>query len=431
MKRKVIATILLLACPVILGSCKYISDKITVTPETSESAVTEQTMPFQTERETDVQGNTSGEQKTIYETVRMYKEQNVSRGIKYDQLTQNEKDAYDQICTGLSKHDDDIEISIEIDRDSLCRIYEAILTTEEKSMYDPMRRYSCSYIEDTGKITKVVPVYSYSEEEGENIKAEVEAAADKVINMIDYQMTDVDKIRLFHDYIIKNCTYYSDILNYSDEEIENIMDESNYDNAYGVLVEKKAVCEGYARAFRYLCQKSGIACELISGSGSGEQHMWNVVCVDNQWYHIDLTWDDPLTNSNYAYNNISYNYFNVNDEEINKDHIIDETFFKYPECTSDEANYFKYYDMVASDTEKAAEILKREIINLNGEEGVLYIKAVSYNTYKQIIAYLFDHNQEGISRIFIEANKQLGISETDRSFIRSTDEERHIIKLVI
>ena len=87
--------------------------------------------------------------------------------------------------------------------------------------------------------------------------------------------------------------------------------------------------------------------------------------------------------------------------------------------------------MIASDTEKAAEILKREIINLNGDEGVLYIKARSYNTYKQIISYLFDNNQEGISRIFVEANKQLGISETDRSFIRSTDEDRHIIKLII
>ena len=431
MQRKVIAVILLLTCSAIFSSCEYISEKLSVTPTTSESAVTIQTIPSQIKQKTDNWENMTSEQESAYETVQTYEEQHVTRGIKYDQLTQNEKIAYDQMCIGLLKHDDNIEISSEINRDSLCRIYEAILTTEEKSMYDPMRRYSCSYIEDTGQITKVVPVYSYNEEEEKNIKAEIEAAADKVINMIDYQMTDVDKVRFFHDYIIKNCTYYSDILKYSDEEIEGIMDESNYDNAYGVLVEHKAVCEGYARAFRYLCQKAGIACELISGSGRGEQHMWNIVCLENQWYHIDLTWDDPVTNSNYDYNNISYSYFNINDDEINNDHIIDETFFKYPECTSDEANYFKYYDMIASDTEKAAEILKREIINLNGDEGVLYIKARSYNTYKQIISYLFDNNQEGISRIFVEANKQLGISETDRSFIRSTDEDRHIIKLII
>lgn len=64
------------------------------------------------------------------------------------------------------------------------------------------------------------------------------------------------------------------------------------------------VCEGYARAFKVLCDTLEIPCVLTSGyarstaAGTPEQHMWNDVCIDGQWYAVDVTWNDPTLKSN-------------------------------------------------------------------------------------------------------------------------------------
>lgn len=60
------------------------------------------------------------------------------------------------------------------------------------------------------------------------------------------------------------------------------------------------VCEGYARAFKVLCDRSGIPCVLVDGdaksssTSAGEGHMWNYVQIENgKWYAVDVTWNDP------------------------------------------------------------------------------------------------------------------------------------------
>lgn len=64
------------------------------------------------------------------------------------------------------------------------------------------------------------------------------------------------------------------------------------------------VCEGYARAFKVLCDELGIPCVLTSGTArlnaedTPESHMWNYVELDGQWYAVDVTWNDPMIKSN-------------------------------------------------------------------------------------------------------------------------------------
>ena len=60
------------------------------------------------------------------------------------------------------------------------------------------------------------------------------------------------------------------------------------------------VCEGYARAFKVLCDRAGVPCVLVDGnarssqSGAGEAHMWNYVQIGDEWYAVDVTWNDPV-----------------------------------------------------------------------------------------------------------------------------------------
>lgn len=116
--------------------------------------------------------------------------------------------------------------------------------------------------------------------------------------------TDYDRIKYFHDEIIKMAKFG--------------MNKTNHQNAYGIFVEKQAACQGYSNAFAYLCQKMDIPCVIVHGTGKKEAHAWNMVKLDGNWYHVDLLWDDPT-----GANIVRYNYFLVSDSTIKKDHTIE------------------------------------------------------------------------------------------------------------
>ena len=111
--------------------------------------------------------------------------------------------------------------------------------------------------------------------------------------------TDYDKVKLIHDYIINNTSYDTKFVKSS---------------AYDLLVEKEAVCEGYALVAYRLFLAAGLESRIISGEGNGEPHAWNIVKVDGKWYNIDLTWDDPITNTGRQV--IRYDYFLKSDKEF-------------------------------------------------------------------------------------------------------------------
>lgn len=133
-------------------------------------------------------------------------------------------------------------------------------------------------------------------------------AAEPIIEEAEKLKTDYEKVKYFHDTIITTATYGT---------------TANSQTAYGALVDKKVVCQGYANAFTYLCQSVGIDCIMVGGSatnslGVNALHTWNMVKVDGNWYHVDTTWDDPT-----GANTLRYTYFLVSDAQIKKNHFID------------------------------------------------------------------------------------------------------------
>ena len=127
-------------------------------------------------------------------------------------------------------------------------------------------------------------------------------------------MSDNEKIKTIHDYIIKNAKY----------DVErNLTGNSNYKsyNAYGPLFEGYATCNGYTDLMAIFLNKMGydnykIATtpEEISYSATG--HIWNAVKVDGKWLHLDLTWDDPVSNDGKDY--LFHVYFLKTTEELRK-----------------------------------------------------------------------------------------------------------------
>lgn len=126
---------------------------------------------------------------------------------------------------------------------------------------------------------------AYSEEE----MAEINKVVDNVItNMITNSTPTREKIKIVHDYIIDNTQY--DKLKYENKEDNTY--KSN--TAYGVLIEGYGTCNGYADAMSIFLNKMNI----INYKISNDEHIWNLVYIDGNWYHLDLTWDDPISDTN-------------------------------------------------------------------------------------------------------------------------------------
>lgn len=146
-----------------------------------------------------------------------------------------------------------------------------------------------------------------------------------------------NQIKIVHDYLIDNLDYDSTI------------SEPNIYNIYGALVNKKTVCEGYARSFKYIMDDLNIPCMIVCGIGVNsanetENHAWNYVRLDRNWYAIDVTWDDPIIIGNgYISSLYYYKYYLKGSREFFVNHTEDgkiagDSNFKYP--TLSEINYF-------------------------------------------------------------------------------------------
>ena len=118
---------------------------------------------------------------------------------------------------------------------------------------------------------------------------EINNKVDKILNdNVNNNMPPKEKIRVIHDYIIDHTEY--DKLKY-----ENKNDDTYKSNtAYGVLIEGYGTCNGYADAMEIFLDKMNI----INYKISNEEHIWNLVYLDGKWYHLDLTWDDPISDIN-------------------------------------------------------------------------------------------------------------------------------------
>ncbi len=118
---------------------------------------------------------------------------------------------------------------------------------------------------------------------------EINNKVDKILSEnVNNNMLPKEKIKAIHDYIIDHTE--QDKLKY-----ENKNDDTYKSNtAYGVLIEGYGTCNGYADAMEIFLDKMNI----INYKISNEEHIWNLVYLDGKWYHLDLTWDDPISDIN-------------------------------------------------------------------------------------------------------------------------------------
>ncbi len=149
-------------------------------------------------------------------------------------------------------------------------------------------------IMNTGKITVTIKKV-YSDEQIDFINAYIDKFISENINS---SMSNLDKIKVFHDYIINNTVY--------DENGQN----SHSYTAYNLITTGKSICGGYSDIMAIYLNKLGIKNYKITS----ENHIWNLVNLDDKWFHLDVTWDDPIASDGNQY--LIHNFFMITSEEL-------------------------------------------------------------------------------------------------------------------
>ena len=151
----------------------------------------------------------------------------------------------------------------------------------------------------------------------DEIQSAILSKAKEIIDeTITEKMSDYDKELAIHDWLVWNVTYDKEDLNAIAAPSEHNRDP------YGVLFEGSSICTGYAVTFCMFMDMLGIPCRTIhSTAHRGNEHAWNMVCFDGNWYHVDVTWDDPTPDKTNRL--VKHEYFNVTDSVMREEHEWD------------------------------------------------------------------------------------------------------------
>lgn len=318
----------------------------------------------------------------------------------YERLNQREKKIYKAIYDGIMQFKDSVEVpGVDLNENTVGWIYHCVLwdnpfifSVGEYAMWHALD-------EDKKRIKMTVLCDAHSEKK---YRKELEDTVNKILGSPKLQkMSDFQKEVFVHDFIINNVEY--------DHTLGNNGAKIEPYTAYGALVQKKAVCEGIAKATKLLLNLLDVKCIVVSGKYENTGHAWNIVKLDDWEYNLDVTMDMGRV---IHHGMMRYNYFNFRDSDM--------TFYKpdnpssIPKCTAIGNSYMVKAGGFVSSYDR----LKTYIENgLTKKKKVLYFK-VNRNVDEEYKNISFSDFQEEINSAYGEVVNKLHIN-TSR-FIDST-----------
>ena len=182
--------------------------------------------------------------------------------------------------------------------EKICEIFEKLVDDHPEIFYVKSIRIQSGSIH---RGYRIIPQYRFSKDEIECMNVEIKREVESLVLKCEGKSV-VDSEKMIHDYLVKKAIYKDIDAPYSHE-------------MPGVFLYGIGVCEGIAKAFKYLCDCVGICSGIVVGNTKGETtaHAWNQICIDNEWYNIDVTFDSNLTKCSGA---VRYDYFNLTDYEL-------------------------------------------------------------------------------------------------------------------
>ncbi len=253
----------------------------------------------------------------------------------YSKLSRTEKKIYNDFCCGLENFRYIFKFG-STPTDTVSKVYDAVLEDNPrffwlsgsgsfswKSVGNNIKDMTFEAKLTEGISPTAVRVMSA------RLNATVKAIADRAKQYKNH----FDRVLFVHDYIVDTTDY--------------VMHAPLRSTAYGCLINHRAVCAGYAKAFQMIMNELGYECGYVRGSDRDKtsvhsSHAWNYIKIERDYYFVDVTWDDPVAEAGrHVYNNKTHNYFCISDHDLSLTHIIDKK-SDCPSCKGTKYNYYVY-----------------------------------------------------------------------------------------
>lgn len=175
---------------------------------------------------------------------------------------------------------------------------QAVMTILKKQEYLYRLLSDASYYGDSSRTT-VYLHWRQTKKQSQQVDARIRQILKQIIKP---GMSDYDKEKVIHDYVVLHTAYDNSLTRYS---------------PYNALFQGSAVCEGYATLTYRMLTLAGLSAHLVEGTADGQSHLWDEVRVGGKWYFLDPTWDDPVPN---VPGRVEYTYYNLSASQLANDH---------------------------------------------------------------------------------------------------------------
>lgn len=312
-----------------------------------------------------------------------------------DPGTDTESDSLEEkIVSMLSDYQTTLETDGYSPDDVVDALISAINNHPEFFWLDGSYSYSASSKSDDAHVVVTLGLI-VNESDIPAMSQQLQQLVSSIVSKTNSGMSDYDKALFAHDYITANCYYDHDLYNSASKAGDDATYFGRYGySAYGCLVEGKAVCAGYSKAFQLLMNEMDIPCFYVTGTadngegGGFESHAWNYIVLGGENYYVDVTWDDPSSTDSSSTSDPNHNYFCVTGDELYKSHKPDDG-QNVPDSFGRKYNYHIYNNLYLETYDFSA---LSALIDVN---GVSEIKFSSEAELQRACADLFDN-----SRIF-------------------------------
>lgn len=296
----------------------------------------------------------------------------------YSVLNDEEKAIYLEIYSILKNMNEDVELST-LDVELIEKAFKCVLNDHPQFYYVEGYTYTTYSKNDVLSKLEFSGTYTKTKDECEAIDKQIEQYVEKCFWDINAGMSDYEKVKYIYEYVINGTEY-----NLAAKDSQNIC---------SVFLNGESVCMGYAKAMQYLLLEQDILCTIVNGTAQeGEVHAWNLLLLDGQYYHLDVTWgDDSYTVANDETTSVgmtNYSFFCVTTDDILRTHTIDNV-VELPQCIADENNYYvkEGYYFESLDTEKLAKVFSDAYAS---GKGYVEIKCMDAVVYREISTYLIE-----------------------------------------
>ena len=266
------------------------------------------------------------------------------RRYAYSLLTDSEKYVYSLLLDAVNNFVPEVtELGAAVTDEQVKKIFDYIHRDHPEIFWF---RHGATYYFDTQThiVNKVELVYCLTEQEKQERQAQIEKEAEGFLSCVNDIMSDYEVVLRIYENIIRLVDYDTIGLERQKKTSADADKPDDLRSVYGVLVNKKAVCAGYAKAMQYLLNLCGIECIYVTS----DTHAWNIVRLEGEYYHLDVTWGDgsDTKKDKNTTDAISYDCFCITTEDaLRLEEHTPVSDFPVPECTATACNYHRRHGL--------------------------------------------------------------------------------------